>query len=217
MVGGVMHVMIDLETMSRRPDAAICAIGAVLFDPAAPGDGLRAEPFYRAGLLADAVRQGGHMEVDTVLWWMQQDDAARAEICAGGGSLLGALMDLCHWMFTHGVTDVWGNGADFDLTILAGTYRRASIKLPWEYKQQRCLRERRRGHPELKVPGVGDNRPKHHALHDAIWGARMAVSILREEAQRAELAAQARKVASQSAMSAAMSADIGGDISGAPI
>lgn len=211
MVGGVMHVMIDLETMSQQPDAAICAIGAVLFDPAAPGDGLRDKPFYRTGLLADAVRQGGHMEVDTVLWWMQQDDAARAEICAETGSLLVALSDLGYWMCTRGVTDVWGNGADFDLTILAGTYRRASIKLPWTHKQQRCLRERRNGHRELKVPG--DDRPKHHALHDAIWGARMAVAILREEAQRAELAAQARKVAGQ----AAMSADIGGDISGAPV
>lgn len=210
-----MHVMIDLETMSQQPDAAICAIGAALFDPGLPGDGLHAEPFYRPGLLADAVRQGGHMQAETVLWWMQQDDAARAEICAGGGSLLGALSDLCHWMFTHGVTDVWGNGADFDLTILAGTYRRASIKLPWTYKQQRCLRERRHGHRDVKVPG--DDRPKHHALHDAIWGARMAVAILRAEAQRAELAAHARKVASQAAMSAAMFADIGGDISGAPV
>ena len=208
-----MHVMIDLETMSQQPDAAICAIGAVLFDPGLPGDGLHAEPFYRNGLLADAVRQGGHMEVDTVLWWMQQDDAARAEICAGGGSLVVALMDLYHWMSTHGVTDVWGHGADFDLVILAGTYRRASIKLPWTYKEQRCLRERRRcGDLELQVPG-GNNQSKHHALHDAIWGARMAVAILRAEAQRDELAAQARKVAAQ----AAMSADIGGDISGAPV
>ena len=38
-----MHVMIDLETMSQQPDAAICAIGAVLFDPCAPGEGLGAE------------------------------------------------------------------------------------------------------------------------------------------------------------------------------
>lgn len=215
MVGGVMHVMIDLETMSQQPDAAICAIGAVLFDPAAPGDGLRAEPFYRSGLLADAVRQGGHMQVDTVLWWMQQDDAARAEICAETGSLLVALSDLGYWMCTRGVTDVWGNGADFDLTILAGTYRRASIKLPWTHKQQRCLRERRHGHRELKVPG--DDRPQHHALHDAIWGARMAVAILREEARRDRAAAVAGHFDGQSAMSAAMSADIGGDISGAPV
>ena len=209
MVGGLMHVMIDLETMSTQPDAAVCSIGAVLFDPELPGEGIRPETFYRRGLLSSSVLHGGQMEPETVLWWMQRDDAARAELWAEPSSLVRALTDLRDWMQPHNVTDVWGNGADFDLVILSGAYLRARLTRPWTYHQQRCLRERRQAHRRLKLPGDGE--AQHHALHDAVWGARMAVHILREEARRDELAHHAANVARQAAMSAPMS---GADIAG---
>ena len=71
------HVMTDIETMGKNPNAPIVAIGAVLFDPVA---GELGNQLYVKVNLEDAVRTGGVMDASTVLWWLQQDDAARVEL-----------------------------------------------------------------------------------------------------------------------------------------
>ncbi len=173
-----MHLMIDLETMGFGPDAAICAIGAVVFDPKAGGDGLGAQRYWRIAL-SDSMQRGGRADAETICWWLRQTDEARSEICSPHAeSLLTALPSLSDWMRLHGVTEVWGNGADFDLVILAGAYRRAHIFCPWTYPQHRCLRTLRRLRPDV-AKAVGKEGLKHHALSDARWGARVAVEILR--------------------------------------
>lgn len=169
------HCMIDLETMGTGPDAAIVAIGAVLFDPAAGGDGIGDQREWMIDL-ADAMRQGGLVEAGTIQWWLGQGDAARAALSRKAEPLVSALPALSDWLRLHGVAQVWGNGADFDLVILASTYRRAAIHWPISYRQHRCLRTLRALRPAVKVESEGTH---HTALADARWGARVAVEILR--------------------------------------
>ncbi len=207
--------MIDLETMGTGPQAAIVAIGAVLFDPCAPGEGLGAEFVVNIDL-ADHMAHGGHVDGPTVMWWLGRNADARAELTERRQhSIFTALAMLTEFLRLHGVQRLWGNGADFDLVVLGSAYRHAHMPQPWRYYDQRCYRTLRTLHEGVPLP---ERTGTHHgALDDARHQARWAVVLLRELAQRAELAAHARKVAGQSAMSAAMSADIGGDISGAPI
>jgi len=198
-----MKCMIDLETMGTGPDSAIVSIGAVLFDPLADGEGLLTGEgqgeWYRRVSLADAMHQGGQADASTILWWLQRTAAARRELVGRSESMLESLSSLGYWMRLHGVCELWANGADFDLVILAGAYRRASIAKPWEYKQQRCFRTLRALYPhaEKTVHQSDDADTRHHALADARWQARVAVAILREMRmdqvyrQRAMLAVEA--------------------------
>lgn len=190
-----MHVMIDIETMAVSPDAAICAIGACAFDPAAPGDGLipdgRGE-WYRVVSLDDAIRQGGRVDGSTIIWWLQQHVTAQGELCGRAESMLVALSSLSDWMRGIGMAQVWGNGADFDLVVLGTAYRRAAIAAPWSYRQVRCyrtLRELTRG--QVDLPAMRTAEVQHRALDDARYQARAAVAMLRAVDQGLQVAKQA--------------------------
>lgn len=169
------QLMIDLETMGKSPNAAIVAIGAVLFDPVA---GELGSPLYVKVSLEDAVRTGGVMDASTVLWWLQQSDEARAELLIErGDTLAAALWTLSEFLapFTEVVPlYVWGNGATFDNVILSTAYERVSLPKPWGYTHDRCFRTLKNLFPGLEPERSG---PHHHALHDALHQAKHALAI----------------------------------------
>lgn len=169
------HLMVDLETMGKTPSAPIVAIGAVLFDPVA---GKLGDKFYATVSLEDAVRTGGVMDAGTVLWWLQQDDAARVELIrADVGNLAVALTSLAKFWAPFndaGPLHVWGNGATFDNVILSTSYERLSLQKPWGYTRDRCFRTLRNLFPGLEPEFVG---VQHNALHDAVHQATHALAI----------------------------------------
>ena len=175
---GTVDVMIDLETLSTRPDAAIISIGACWFNCDTQQVG---HPWHARIDIADSIRSGGHVDGDTVRWWLRQSDAARASITEGCSNLVDdALQGLATYL--HGVAPqkevcVWGNGADFDLPILASAYARADREQPWRYYNGRCLRTLRKLHPEVVAPAFEGT--EHNAAHDAQHQARHAIAILR--------------------------------------
>jgi hypothetical protein len=172
------HCMLDLETMGNGPQAAIVAIGAVQFDLA---EGMLGDEFYCRVKLRSAVQQGGRMDPDTVLWWLKQSDAARRELTEpttehGGEQffLMDALEFFRGWMREHHLEFVWGNGSDFDNTILSGAYARAEITRPWPYYGNRCYRTLKGLRPDCKPERDGT---AHNALDDARTQARHAVVL----------------------------------------
>lgn len=179
---GTVDVMIDLETLSTRSDAAIISIGAVWFNATTQEVG---HPWHVRIDMAGSIRSGGHADGDTVRWWLRQSDAARASITEGcGNGIDDALQGLA--LYLRGVAPqkelcVWGNGADFDLPILASAYARASRALPWRYYNGRCLRTLRKLLPHVEAPPF-DGTP-HNAAHDAHHQALHAIALLREVAR----------------------------------
>jgi len=156
------NVMLDLETMGNGPNAAITAIGAVAFDLEA---GVLGPEFYRIVDLASSVAGGGVMDASTVLWWLQQSDEARAMYREKGDHISEVLRDFSIRFEEAGGKYVWGNGSDFDNTILGSAYRRAMLPLPWWYRHNRCYRTVRGMYPGTKVEWAGG--VKHNALDDA--------------------------------------------------
>lgn len=169
------HVMTDVETMGKNPNAPIVAIGAVLFDPVA---GELGNQLYVKVNLEDAVRTGGVMDASTVLWWLQQDDAARVELLRERGENLAPAL----WVFSEFLEPfaaveplhVWGNGATFDNVILSTAYERVSLRKPWGYTHDRCFRTLKNLFPGLEPEFIGT---PHHALHDALHQAKHALAI----------------------------------------
>ena len=165
-----MHIMIDLETMGTRPDAPIVAIGAVAFD----ANGITRE-FYANVDLGSAVNSGAKIDANTVMWWMQQDDDARAALVGKEDqySLVGALVEFSKWMYLRDA-GVWGNGATFDNVILREAYLRAAVPCPWPFWDDKCYRTVKGIYPDVPLDRSGTH---HNALHDARTQAEHLIAI----------------------------------------
>lgn len=173
------HMMLDLETMSTEPNAAIVAIGAVMFDARGTTPEKQIGPsFYAAISLASNERFGRHISASTVTWWLKQEPQARLEVANANLDLREALMMLQSWCGTQcdqGVLKVWGNGSDFDNVILNSAYKEQRLLAPWKYSHNRCYRTMRACLPKVDVPFAG---VYHNALDDAINQARYLIQAV---------------------------------------
>lgn len=160
------HVMIDLETMSLRHDAAIIALGAVKFDPRSQVVAeLIGEPFYMTCSLKSSQDAGLHVDAGTVMWWLEQSGQARAEFADNNAArpLENLLNEFFIWYGQQSLP-TWGNGAGFDNVILRNAYRALGGFCPFSYKHDRCYRTLCGMFPNVEyVPSV----ILHHAQHDA--------------------------------------------------
>ena len=131
------HIMIDLETFGTRPGSMIVSIGAVIFDPHSDAVGGQ----FHTGIRPES--RAGTIDPSTVMWWMQQADAARAALIQRietGENLGAALLRLHAFISTVNPPCVWGNGATFDIAMLEDAFTRERIPIPWEYRGVRCFR-----------------------------------------------------------------------------
>jgi hypothetical protein len=166
-------ISLDLETLSKRNDAAILSIGATEFDRNT-GEIIRS---LYAEIDIDSAISVGHVDGSTLSWWMRQEPAARAIFNEDRVKLplTVALLQLNEFV---GATPacVWGNGATFDISILETAYNKAMLRAaPWEYWNIRDMRTiveaaRTLGFEKAMVPFMGT---KHNALDDAAHQARI--------------------------------------------
>jgi hypothetical protein len=171
-----MDVMLDLETLGTTPGCVILSIGAVAFDSttvlATFEAHLDARSCQRAGLTIDA---------DTVMWWLGREEAARAALIHGPAiPLHDALAQFTLWLNAGERTiRLWSKGPSFDAAVLGAAYRAAGLVVPWDFRQERCVRT------ILDLTGVdgGDHRemgePRHQALADALAQTRAVQEALR--------------------------------------
>lgn len=168
-----IEVMLDLETLSVQPDAAIISIGAVKFDPrGAPG--LLGDPtnndyahFYANINLHSVVTEHGFtVDGATVQWWMSDKVSAEAR-----GSLFTNAMDIdealgAFWAwYGHESLPTWGNGAGFDNVILRRAFDKLHGACPFKFYHDRCFRTLKELYPDVVYV-----KPElaHNALSDAI-------------------------------------------------
>lgn len=109
-----VHVMVDLETMGKKHNAPIVAIGAVVFDPATGSIG---ESFYKVVCLESSVNWGAVIDPSTVIWWLKQSSEARSAIVNDDAiPLQDALLQFREFVSDNVAggskkAQVWGNGA----------------------------------------------------------------------------------------------------------
>lgn len=173
-----VNVMIDIETMSTAPNAAILAIGAVTFTIRDGVDATSAREWLID--LGDSVAHGGQLDADTVLWWTQQSERARRGLVATRQLREQAALEGLAWMLSclPGKPSIWANGIDFDLVILRSALARHKLTPGWAYWQQRDLRTLRKLLPHVPAP-ERDEADKHSALADAMHQAQHCAALLR--------------------------------------
>ena len=163
-----MHVMIDLETLSLKPNAVILSFGAVRFDEHGTY-----EELYAPGapdFVQEQIDAGRRVDAGTLKWWFEQSDEARGAVFKGtydGARPLDFILD------TPNLEGVWGNGASFDNVVLRSLLEQNELKI-WSYKLDRCFRTLK----ALYAPDVVLNN-NHNALDDARNQAQLASRILR--------------------------------------
>lgn len=178
----VRNVVVDLETLAKKENAAILSIGLVEVDLTA---GFIGSTLYVELDLAQSQRYGFDLDADTVMWWMQQSDEAKqlfarcnekdalpvpAALMQVSEFILGEPADEDYGEVPNPRVNLWGNGSSFDNVILRNAYDRCGITPPWAFWRDRDLRTAKDMVEALtgkaftkRVPGV-----PHNALEDAV-------------------------------------------------
>ena len=181
------NVMIDIETLSLKPNAAVISIGVAAFSIE---EGVTDSSEWKLKLS----NVYGHIDPDTVDWWMHQSDAAREDTFGGTlrHSPFSAATGLRDFLAAHGGKDalIWANSPSFDLVILrnwwenmpAGRAHPTIGDTPWpvSYRNERDFRTLVNLALDLDID-VSDCwlDTAHSAVGDACNQARAVAKIMR--------------------------------------
>ena len=162
------HGMIDLETLSTRPDATVLTVGAIKFDPFT-----EQEPHNGLYLRLNVDEQsdfGRHVDNGTLEWWGRQDEKIREEALGDGDRvpLTEFVKQLNKWCV--GLDYIWCQGPTFDFVMLQHLYKSAETPVPWNYWQIRDSRTLFKMMPQ--DPRRAIQEQLHNALADCYYQAK---------------------------------------------
>lgn len=157
------HIMVDLETLGTTADAVIMSIGAVKFD--LESGKISNEAFYASISVDSNLEYKRRISEDTLLWWLKQPAAAQAVFHEEKLHLATAMEDFSDWIGTNDY-NMWSNGADFDLPMLAHAYTQLQMAVPWKFWNSNCHRTYKKL-PGAKAVKFEASGVKHNALSDA--------------------------------------------------
>lgn len=191
------HVMADNETLGRTPRAVVVSIGLAAFDPDAHVFGkLPVGRSIRLVLNRDEQSAGGReLCPETAAWWAEQSSEARAVFDEPQEPVRSALGKLHAFIMASTVggkeVQMWGNGSDFDLSMLEDLHRWAGMDLPWTGGfNNRCFRTlKTQMREDYQVISGRVGRSTHHDCEDdARWQAEVAWRLLGLQASHREVA-----------------------------
>lgn len=186
-------IMLDLETLSPERDAAVIQIGACAFSlekGIGPHDmPARPAPTFKVTIpWIDAIAYG-HLDGDTLSWWMRQSEAARESVLTPDtGSSREAAETFSGWLNRHTLEEpagpegirLWAGPSDFDHPILRNLYRQLRLPVPWD---RRRVRDSKTVLDMAQTFGVEMYKPptgvEHDALSDALWQAEQLLVMWR--------------------------------------
>jgi hypothetical protein len=184
--GNIMkkQLMIDIETLGKKPGCSVLSIGVVVFD-------LQSDEIYDQ--LYVEINRASSREFrlkedrDTLEWWSKQGEEAQALLARcntldNSETMADAINLLTNFLSKHSY-DIWANSPSFDLAILAHLYDLLFIDVPWPFYKERDCRTivalgREFGiHAKKDVPFEG---VAHNALDDALHQAKYVSVIFRD-------------------------------------
>jgi hypothetical protein len=158
------EIMIDIETLSTKPNALILTIGAIKFNR---NDDLKniedLETFYVRIDQNSCKKLNMDISKETLNWWLLQPEKYKYEALLNKDriNIDEGLKKLSN--FLKNSNYVWSHSPNFDCVILENAYRTCNLEIPWKFYN---LRDTRTvydlGNVSLKT--LAEN--KHHALYD---------------------------------------------------
>lgn len=143
------HLMLDLETMGNKSNAAIVSIGAVEFDI---NTGETGREFYRTIDLQSSLDAGLAVNGSTIEWWFKQKREAQERLFVNTSSIYEVIHDFASFL-NEFPTDlqIWGNGARFDIGLLEDSCVACGFdEMPWSFRNERDVRTLVSFRPEIR-------------------------------------------------------------------
>lgn len=168
--------MIDLETWSTRSNAAILSIGAVKFN----ADNYEVVDKFYCNVDPQSCKAIAlHFCPDTIEWWKGNPDAF-AQTKTARIPIEQAITDFLEWCGDCSKTEIWANGAAFDLPIIEWPIRYFDKKIPWQFWN---VRDARTVYKLAKLDTktfAAREGTFHNAVDDCITQVKMLKSIFGE-------------------------------------
>ena len=170
-----ISIHIDLETWGKKPGCAIRSIGASVWDNTTGKRVPDAPLLYVNVCKKSCFDKGLIFDSDTVRWWEKQGEEAQKALETHQVSLTEALDRLRRYVtevetLAGDNVEVWGNGKEFDISILEACYAAVHQRAPWPYWASADVRTAVLLGRMLGID-VKDNLPfkgvKHFALDDS--------------------------------------------------
>lgn len=168
------RVMIDIETLSTFPNAAVIAVAVVIRADENPK-----HPQARAWFI-DQDFVIGHQDSATLEWWASQAKAVRDLVFGGNQIPKEAFQEVNGFLQSNGITPhqyndhedyrVYASPAMFDLPILRHTYQQLGLAPPWHWRAERCLSTMKKEILDNFSIEIADVTPElaHHPIHDCL-------------------------------------------------
>lgn len=170
-----MELMLDLETLSVRPNATILSIGAVAFNRDHLQDvSMEINDLYPGHKFYKICHtdQDRDIEEATMSWWMNKGEARQeAFLSTNKVDLKQALGDLHRFIKANEIKEAWSYGSIFDLTIITDAFKQHKFIDPLAYRNKLCFRTFRNVAQSLGIDVPRRylrGNVEHNALHDAI-------------------------------------------------
>ena len=171
------HIMCDLETLDTATTACVLSIGLVAFDP---NSGVINDKFYAAFPRDQQLKVGRTVSDATLTWWMDQSPEAREVFNFPTFNMYKTLGAVIEFFNRNGgdAVKLWGNGPDFDNSILGSLFDSFELTRPWHHYNNRCFRTIK----SLSMPAGYTPPPRegthHDALDDALYQCARLHSVL---------------------------------------
>lgn len=135
------YIMLDIETLGTAPDSAILSISAVEFNT----EGETGEEFHRDIAIESCEKIGLKVDTDTVLWWMKQEDEARAQFTDDRQrvDIVATIVGFCQWIAikkSDGFEKVFAKDPDFDCNIIEAACRKIGCSYPFGHREKIAIR-----------------------------------------------------------------------------
>lgn len=141
----MQNLMIDIETLSTKPNGVILSIGAVFFDKSGFGP-----EFYVNIDLQSSMDAGFEIDAGTVYFWLKQSSEAGAVLDKEKEPFCDAIRYLHKFIVLNcdvKEVNVWGNSPSFDLVMLKNYIARTDKYLSnaeqtkiWKFYNERDFR-----------------------------------------------------------------------------
>ena len=162
LIGNIVHVVPDIETLGIDSNSVILSIGAV----AVCNNQIVGEFYANVKGAEDLVNLGFVADQATIDWWNNPErEEAKKSLNEDQRDIIDALKHYAQWLNKVNATYSWGYGSDFDNVIIANAFKRMKVENPIRWYNHRCLRTLASA---LDVPINRDKGVHHNALADAI-------------------------------------------------
>lgn len=163
------RLMIDFETLDIAECPVILSMGAVVFNE----NGI-VDCFFEKIDQHSCLDLGCTVSIDTLLWWEQQTEAARAAAFGGKTNIGYAMGMLVDFYKKHECGEIWSKGAIADIRWANNILDKLSLEKPWKFWQEMCFRTYVKYSDWVDFEPTGE---AHNALDDATNQAKHWISI----------------------------------------